>query len=477
MPLPQKFLDRVQKILPESEWASFAEKCTEPLPKTIRTIPGFKNPTGWTLKETALENVFFIDRDDRESLPLGKTLAHICGEIYIQSLSSMLPVALLNPQPGEKILDLCGAPGSKTTLISEKMEHRGCLVANEVSSSRSKKLAANLSRMQSHNAIMTQTDGVALSHFLGQEFEKILLDAPCSSEGYGRKDAEFYEKMWSEKKIFQAAKLQKKLIESAFEMLVPGGTMLYSTCTTAPEENELVLLHLLKKYPEAEIQPVKLKNIPHHPGISQWENQKIPESLYKNVARLYPHLQNQWWDSECFFVALIKKKTSLKRLPPKKMPVKNPPQILKKNKQAEIITRLSKQFGIEKKALIHDPFFTSTRYTLAEKEGEIYLSTRETIQFAQKNLTRKWGTKILDKTGRITHEWARSYGALATKNCVEITPHEKKRWLSGYDLPEGEENHSEITNTRLIQYQGRCLGLGKKMEGKIKNKLPRDLVF
>ncbi len=209
--LPQKFIDRTTEILPKAELDAYFTAATEPLPKTIRINKNLtKTPKGWHLQPTAIENMFFIDRDDRDEQALGKTLEHFTGQIYVQSLSSALPVAILNPEPEDKVLDVCSAPGSKTTFLSEKMEGVGCIIANEISSSRSKKLAANVDRLFTANVALMQYDGCRLNDFFVQEFDKILLDAPCSSEAFGRRDSKFFSKMWDEKKIFEASKITKK---------------------------------------------------------------------------------------------------------------------------------------------------------------------------------------------------------------------------------------------------------------------------
>jgi 16S rRNA (cytosine1407-C5)-methyltransferase len=333
---PERFIERIKALLPADEVKAFLEHCTEPLPKVVRiSDPAAPIPSHWQLKPTAVPEGFFIERDDQTQLALGRTLEHFTGAIYSQSLSSMLPVVVLNPQPDEKILDLCAAPGSKTSFLAQRMGHTGVIVANEPSSSRSKKLAANIDRMASINTVVVQTDGTILNSFIGQEFARILLDAPCSSEGYGRRDNTFFSKMWSEPKIFMVAKLQKRLIESAWEMLVPGGIMVYSTCTSAPEENECVVQHLLDTYPgTVEILETGLDNIPLAKGLVEWNGEKFDEPLVKHAQRFYPHLRSEIWNSESFFVIKLRKTDSVKRIPPNKPTHTTEVNFFKKNQNA-----------------------------------------------------------------------------------------------------------------------------------------------
>lgn len=476
--LPQKYIDRIKQLIPETEWELFFEKVTQPLPKTIRLNPHSKLkkeiPKNWQLTPVSeIPEAFFIQRENQKEQPLGKTMEHFSGQIYVQSLSSMLPVKILDPQPEEKILDMCSAPGSKTTFIAEKMENRGLLVCNEPSSSRSKKLSANLQRMGTLNYIMTQSDGTKMAYFFGQEFDKILLDAPCSSEGFARRDASYFDRMWSEKKIFEAAKLQKRLITSAFQMLNPYGTMVYSTCTSAPEENEFIIKHLLDTYPEAELLDIDLGTIPAREGITEFNGEKIPPEIAQKVRRIYPHTENENWSSESFFISLIHKKAPQKLTPPKKPFMKNPPFVLKKQRNAEITTRLAKKFGIDK--TIFKPF------NFVEKDKEFILTNRSSVAFCQKNLYRKFGQKIIDKDGNITNEFALIFGKFATKNLIQINETQKKRWLEGYEIPltdfEISENLFEKGDEILVRFGEFCLGYGKVVNGKLKNKLDRNLVF
>jgi len=206
---PQRFIERIHEILPPEEWDDFFHKATEPLPRTVRitsnSLSSKKIPPFWHLSPVAeIPETYFIERDNQQELPLGKTLEHFSGEMYVASLSSLLAVHVLDPQPEEKILDISAAPGSKTTFIADKMKQTGVLVANEPSSSRSAKLSANLDRMGVLNCVLFQQDGTILDRMFEQEFDRILLDAPCSSEGFGRKRSDFFEKTWQERKIFEA---------------------------------------------------------------------------------------------------------------------------------------------------------------------------------------------------------------------------------------------------------------------------------
>lgn len=473
---PARFLERMKTIVPAESWDDFLEFSTAPLPKTLRKKKSadFSNPE-WKLSPVAgIEEASFIERDDH-TVPLGKMMEHFNGEVYIASLSSLLAAKVLAPESGDKVLDLCAAPGSKTTFLAEMVGDDGCVIANELSASRIKKLAANIDRIGCSNTVICQNDGASMYHFLDQEFDKILLDAPCSSEGYGRKSAKFFGTQWEEKKIFDCAKLQKKLIISAFNMLRPGGEMLYSTCTGAPEENEAVVEFLLKTFPnDVEVLPVDLGDIPHTKGVSKFSAENFSSHVSENVRRLWPHLRSKTWDSESFFLAKIRKKNPLKKSPALKTFTDSSLKKLSKNQAAEIIVRFVKAFGLERSLF--------TGYSFIEKKGELFVTNDLAFHFAKKNRYQRLGIKILDKHGNITQEFAQHFGSTATKRVIDISKEERDRFLTGYDLEKSadffEDASGAFKNIYLVRFDRFCLGWGKQVKsGVLKNKLARDLVF
>lgn len=235
---------------------------------------------------------------------LGRSLEHLLGYYYVQEIASMLPVLALKPKPGEVVLDLAAAPGSKTTQIAAKMENRGTIIANEVSIGRLKILASNTERCGVLNTIITKKDGVALCKRLKEQgflFDKILVDAPCSGEGTIR-SSNVTNLMWNPETIKQLSKLQKSLLASAIEILKPKGEVVYSTCTHAPEENEEVLDFMLKEFGKnISIEKISLP-IKCRPGVKGW-NGKIYDKNVENSCRIYP----QDNDTEGFFIAKVRR--------------------------------------------------------------------------------------------------------------------------------------------------------------------------
>jgi len=235
---------------------------------------------------------------------LGRALEHMLGYYYIQEISSMLPVLALQPEQDEIILDLAAAPGSKTTQIASAMKNTGTIIANDISLGRIKILSSNLERCGVTNTIITRKDGAELCSKLKENnfmINKILLDAPCSGEGTILSNPKTAQ-MWNIQTVKNLSGIQKRLISNALEFLKPGGVLVYSTCTHAPEENEEVVDFALKKFGnKISIEKISLP-LKCREGITDWENKKYSEEL-KNACRIYPQDNN----TEGFFIAKMRK--------------------------------------------------------------------------------------------------------------------------------------------------------------------------
>jgi NOL1/NOP2/sun family putative RNA methylase len=258
---------------------------------------------GWKIRQP-FRNFpeIMIVENDLQPGELGRALEHLLGYYYIQEIASMLPVLALDPRENERVLDLCASPGSKTTQIAARMNNKGLLVANEVKFGRIKILSANTERCGVMNMLITKRDGIALCKRFKEEnflFDKILLDAPCSGEGTIRSTPRTLE-MWNIKTIENISRLQKSLIASAIEILKPGGELVYSTCTHAPEENEAIIDFALKNF---KVKTGKI-NLPikTREGITSWKGEEYSKDV-KLTCRIYP----QDNDTEGFFIAKLKR--------------------------------------------------------------------------------------------------------------------------------------------------------------------------
>jgi len=238
---------------------------------------------------------------ESNSIDLGKTLEHMLGLIYIQAPISMVPVEVLDPKPGEKILDLCAAPGSKSTQIAQLLNGLGVLVANDISFERVKALASNLQRFGVLNVIITLMDGRKFPKFGHECFDKVLVDAPCSSLGIVSKNWGI-ARSWSPEIVERLSKVQRQLIVAGFDCLKPDGELVYATCTLTVEENEMVVQHLLERRENAVLKEIELPSLKYRCGIVEWNGTKFDEELRKTI-RVMPY--DNW--AEGFYVARILK--------------------------------------------------------------------------------------------------------------------------------------------------------------------------
>ena len=215
-------------------------------------------------------------------------------------ISSMLSVLALDPKPEELVLDLFASPGSKTTQIAARMQNKGTLIANDLKLNRIKILSSNLERCGITNSLVSRKDAIALCSRLAKEnikFDKILLDAPCSGEGTLRSSQKTFQ-MWNYNIIEGLSRQQKKFIAFALKCLKKDGTLIYSTCTHAPEENESVVNFALKNFPvkiESISLPLKCRQ-----GLENWKDEQFNTEI-KKACRIYP----QDNDSEGFFLAKL----------------------------------------------------------------------------------------------------------------------------------------------------------------------------
>ena len=196
----------------------------------------------------------------------------------------MAPAALLDPKPGERVLDLCAAPGGKSTQLAGKMQGRGLLVCNEINSKRAKILASNIERLGIANALVLNEHPQRLEPRFKGYFDKILVDAPCSGEGMFRKE-EAAVTDWSEETVFMCARRQAEILHSASVMLRPGGRLVYSTCTFSPEENEGSVSEFLHTHPDFSIEAVDAPWF--SPGRPDWIEHPVPG--LEKTFRLWPH--------------------------------------------------------------------------------------------------------------------------------------------------------------------------------------------
>ena len=256
------------------------------------------------------ENGYYYEEQDMPA----RHPFYYAGLYYLQEPSAMTPASRLVSQPGDRVLDLCAAPGGKATELGARLHGKGVLVANDISASRAKALLKNIEVFGIRNSFVVNEVPAKLAENFPEFFDKILVDAPCSGEGMFRKDPAV-AKVWDGNKPFECAKQQKEIITRAAQMLAPGGDMLYSTCTFSPEENEQVIQFLLDSRDDMEIREIQPYEgfAPGRPEVAYegWDGEctdpvrrKMGTPDLKKCVRIWPHKMA----GEGHFLALLHKK-------------------------------------------------------------------------------------------------------------------------------------------------------------------------
>lgn len=304
MKLPETFELRMQKMLGE-DFFNYKDSLDRPffhglrvntskisVEEFLRISPFSLRPVPWC------SNGFYFDEDVQPA----KHPYYFAGLYYIQEPSAMTPASVLPVEPGDRVLDICAAPGGKSTELAAKLQGTGLLVSNDISHSRAKALLKNLELFGMSNILVTsEPSNVIADHFEGF-FDKILIDAPCSGEGMFRKSASMI-KAWEKNGVELFVNLQQSILREIVRCLRPGGTLVYSTCTFSPEENEQAMDYLLELAPE-----LTLTELPMHEGFDtghpEWS--RTGNEAVKFCRRLWPHRIQ----GEGHFVAMLKKEAS-----------------------------------------------------------------------------------------------------------------------------------------------------------------------
>ena len=302
MNLPVAFTDKMKKLL-GNEFEDYIKCYEEKRLYGLRvntkkiSVEEFKKicpfeitPIPW------IENGFYYDG---EHVQAAKHPYYFAGLYYLQEPSAMTPANRLPVEPGDKVLDVCAAPGGKATELGAKLQGEGVLIANDISNSRAKGLLKNIEVFGIGNVLVLSEEPGKLEEYFPEYFDKILIDAPCSGEGMFRKDKKMV-KAWEEHGPEFFAKIQRSIVTQAARMLKPGGMILYSTCTFDPEENEGTIEYLMSQYPEFII-----KEIRPYEGFACGKPEVTESKLedFKKTVRIWPHKMH----GEGHYVALLQK--------------------------------------------------------------------------------------------------------------------------------------------------------------------------
>lgn len=382
----------------------------------------FENEFPLVKKHPFIPNCYIYEDDIYH---FGKHIYFDMGVYYLFEPCSPLVGYLLNPNENDTVLDIAAAPGGKTTHASLLMKNKGILVSNEISKERSLILSSNIERMGRKNVIVTNTTASALEKKYSSTFSCIILDAPCSGSGMFRKESKMKED-WTYAKVLSCAKVQKELILQAFDMLMEGGRLVYSTCSFSYEEDEEVISYLLEQREDA-----SLCEIPSAPYF------------YKSKSNIGIHLFPHLYEGEGHYICLVEKKRNMNTI-----------SSYKKDKK-ESISSINKICGI-------DDFIY--------KNENIYYSLPSYFDTKGIHVIRG-GCKVgtLEKYG-FEFDHALSHVLSSFSSMCDLSLEEASSYLKGEQLI--KDAPSGIV---LLRYNGIPLGWGKSVKGRINNKYPKGL--
>lgn len=428
--LPQAFIERMKKQLPQTEWEAFFSCYEKPAVKGVRLnvlkggVYELKAHLPFLDEQISWEGNGFYTTQEK----LGAHSFHFAGTFYSQEPSAMCAAPLLAAQPGEKVLDLCSAPGGKATQLAVAMQGEGVLVVNEPISSRAKILSQNIERLGVKNSVVLNEYPQTLSKYFTEYFDKILVDAPCSGEGMFRKNAEEALSEWSEENVALCAARQAEILDCATKMLKVGGKLVYSTCTFSEEEDEGQVQNYLQKYPQMRL-------------------------LHQD--KLYPHRVR----GEGHFVALLEKAEKTEEFPCRI-----------KSAIHSVTANGEKAYREFERAFFKEKFAKR----LYENDGTLYELPDGVFTWKGLHVLRV-GVRLGEvKNGRFepSHALAMACAAQECKNVLSfpIDDVRVEKYLHGETVDADVKN-----GWCLVCVEGYPLGLGKAVNGVVKNHFPKGI--
>lgn len=461
MNLPEAFKEKMKNLMGES-YQDLLDSYDQPESKGIRTNTLKLTPTELAGKlpfETQsvawCQEGFYIDHEVRP----GKNPYYYAGLYYVQEPTAMAAVEVLAPEPGDWVLDLCAAPGGKSTQIGAKLKGQGILVANELVNSRAGILSTNIERMGIKNAIVTNEFPKRLVDSFYQSFDRILVDAPCSGEGMFRKDPGALAD-WSLERVSRCVGKQEKILESAHRLLKPGGVLVYSTCTFSPEEDEQIIEAFIHKY-DYELESIELPGIADH-GRVEWTLNH--EQAIEKALRIMPMNVR----GEGHFIAKLKKTAAGSEQ--KEIKQGYSKSRLKKASRTELLDYRDFAKNALEKSFYQE--FEERLYLLGEHlyaiPAGIALETIANLKLLRTGL--HLGTF---KKNRFEPSYALGMALKLSeaKNVCDL-----KDEAQAYQYLKGEAlNIRAEKGWILVGYDGHPLGFGKASEGMIKNHYPKGL--
>ena len=463
--LPQSFLDSMKEILGE-DYEAFLTGFDGQRQYGLRVntlkmnLEEFERIAPFHLKKVPwISNGYFYEAEDVPA----KHPFYSAGLYYLQEPSAMTPASRLKVQPGERVLDLCAAPGGKATELGAALQGEGLLVANDINTARARALLRNLELFGISNSFVTNEPPHVLAERFPEFFHKIMVDAPCSGEGMFRKNPAVVDS-WQEKGPEYFSKLQREIIVQAADMLLPGGMMFYSTCTFSPLENEKTITHLLKERSDMEVIPMEDYE-GFAEGLTSYRGEVFDESC-RLCRRIWPHKMS----GEGHFMALLHKKNGVQQ------------QVQQTVSQSSIWWEKCKGLNKEQKAAAED-FFSHVNIAYDEKRIDVrgdnlyYLPAPKYdgrgLHFLRNGL---FMGEFKKKRFEPSQPFALALHAQDFDQVLDFPADDERlsRYLRGEtldvsDLLAGEKKRK---GWQLVMVAGHPLGFGKLVNNNLKNKYP-----
>jgi 16S rRNA (cytosine1407-C5)-methyltransferase len=423
----------------------------------VRAVPFCA--TGWQVTEHAQD--------------LSQTLEYKMGFYYIQDAASMLPVELFHrEQTTPLVLDMAASPGGKTTHLTCKLQDRGLVIANDSSAGRMTALRSNLQHWGATCTVVSNYPGERFGRWFPEAFDQVLLDAPCSGESL-RTAERRKSRPVSDKRRKALQRQQMRLLSSAFEALKPGGQLVYATCSLHPDENEAVLEALLSAYPaQATLEaPARLLPVPA-PALASYQGHAYPPQV-RRAVRLWPQI----YDTSGFFAALVRKQGAIpvqRAARPQRALREAGFQVLKQHERAAISKHLQ-DFGFDLETVLErQALMLLRRAALVYAVPELFLSRFGDWPCMSMGLLAGEGS------GRDfvpSHELVTRFGAQFVGRRLRIEGEQVRTWLAGRDLRGLACAHPLRAVVLLEDEHGRFLGRGKVLDKRIRNLLPKRLIY
>ncbi len=436
---PPAALERFRPII--DDWSAFAEALERPLPSSLlanesrisaealeQRLAGqgiVTRPLGW--RPGALRLL-------ASEVQLGRQIDYVLGLCQMQEEASLLPTLLLDAQPGERVLDLCAAPGSKTVHLALAMKGRGTVVANDVSYQRVRAIRAHLDRLGLVNVVLTRHNAAHWPNRAGS-FDRVLADVPCSCLGTSRKSeaAERYEGVATSVRLQE---LQLAILRRALAVCRSGGRVVYSTCTYAPEENELVIARALAEFGDDSfrILPLRPRGLKVVDGLTAWQGQTLPPEL-AGTMRLWPHHN----DTGGFFVAVLEK------LAPSSAAAATPQPMVRAEDADRWLAPLQERLSF--------PPELFTRHTVVSPNRKFLALVSAELTPPEFPLAISAGILLLRRKGRfpkLTTAVAQRIGLEAGQNRLELDEEQAVSYVGREDVVLRPEQASSCTGTGYV---------------------------